>query len=286
MSPRWQYSIWVLLAIRILVPVNVSKYIIPQLALWIEVFKENIEKLFVSNYCRAYEPITLHHCIPFINKSPQSITDWLFVIYVVGVVIFLLKYLISYIHLRILLNHGQPVSAEMKQKMLVVCDKYAVNPCKIVAVEGLSSAFICGVIRPVLVVPKNEEIDEKVLLHELLHLKHHDTMQNIGWCMLRSLHWCNPLIHVVINHIENDMESLCDQRVLELLEGEERREYGTILLSMANQKYARIPGTTSISNGGNNISKRIAAIVRFKKYPEGMALVSVCIILTLFWPTI
>lgn len=286
LSPRWQYSIWVLLAIRILVPVNVSKYIIPQLALWIEVFKENIEKLFVSNYCRAYEPITLHHCIPFINKSPQSITDWLFVIYVVGVVIFLLKYLISYIHLRILLNHGQPVSAEMKQKMLVVCDKYAVNPCKIVAVEGLSSAFICGVIRPVLVVPKNEEIDEKVLLHELLHLKHHDTMQNIGWCMLRSLHWCNPLIHVVINHIENDMESLCDQRVLELLEGEERREYGTILLSMANQKYARIPGTTSISNGGNNISKRIAAIVRFKKYPEGMALVSVCIILTLFWPTI
>ena len=102
LSPRWQYSIWVLLAIRILVPVNVSKYIIPQLALWIEVFKENIEKLFVSNYCRAYEPITLHHCIPFINKSPQSITDWLFVIYVVGVVIFLLKYLISYIHLRIL----------------------------------------------------------------------------------------------------------------------------------------------------------------------------------------
>ena len=45
LSPRWQYSIWVLLAIRILVPVNVSKYIIPQLALWIEVFKENIEKL-------------------------------------------------------------------------------------------------------------------------------------------------------------------------------------------------------------------------------------------------
>lgn len=286
LSPRWQYSIWALLAIRIFVPVNVSKYVIPQIALWMEVFKENTEKMLNSNYSAVFEPITLHHFIPVITEAPQSITDWLFVIYVVGIVIFLLKYLTAYIRLRILLKRGQSVNSELEQKMLAVCVKYGLSPCKMVAIEGLSSAFICGVFRPVLVVPKKDEIDEKVLLHELLHLKHHDTIQNIGWCILRSLHWCNPLMHYIINHIENDMESLCDQRVLERLEGEERREYGSILLNMANQKYARIPGTTSISNGGNNIAKRIAAIVRFKKYPQGMALVSVCIILTLFWPTI
>lgn len=66
-------------------------------------------------------------------------------------------------------------------------------------------------------------------------------------------------------------------RVLERLQGEERREYGLILLNMANEKYARVPGTSSISNGGKNIKRRITAIVRFKKYPKGMALVSVCI---------
>ena len=286
LSPRWQYGIWSLLAIRILVPVNIGRYVIPQLALGLELLKSGVENTLSSVYASVYEPITVHHIIPMITKAPQSITDWLFAIYIAGVVFFLLKYLIAYIRLRVLLKHGSKANSRLEEKMISVCDTYNLNACKIVAVHGLSSAFICGVFRPILAVPAESDIDEKVLLHELLHLKHHDTIQNITWCVLRSLHWCNPLMHLIINTIENDLESMCDQCVLELLEGEERREYGHILLSMANQKYARIPGTTSISNGGSNISKRIAAIVRFKKYPQGMALVSVCIILTMFWPTI
>ncbi|MBQ2902140.1 MAG: hypothetical protein IJE49_09875 [Agathobacter sp.] len=286
LSPRWQYSIWALLAIRIIVPVNLASYVIPQLAYYIELTKAQTEEILQSNYSAVYEPIRVHHVIPVITEVPFSITDWLFILYTVGIIIFMLKYLVAYIQLRILLKKEASVSNVMEQKMLLVCDKYDLKPCKIVAVKGLTSAFICGVFRPILAVPKDVDLDEKVLLHELLHLKYNDTIQNIGWCILRSLHWCNPLIHFIVNRIENDMEALCDQRVLELLEGEDRREYGNILLSMANQKYARIPGTTSISNGGNNISKRIASIVRFKKYPQGMALVSICIILTLFWPTI
>lgn len=73
------------------------------------------------------------------------------------------------------------------------------------------------------------------------------------------------------------MESLCDQRVLERLEGQQRREYGKILLYMTNEKYPHAFGTTSLSNGAKNIKKRIESIARFKKYPQGMAVVSVCI---------
>lgn len=29
LSPKWQYGIWTLLAIRILIPVNVSSYVVP-----------------------------------------------------------------------------------------------------------------------------------------------------------------------------------------------------------------------------------------------------------------
>ena len=137
-----------------------------------------------------------------------------------------------------------------------------------------------------MVIPKDTVVDDKILLHELLHLKYFDTIQNIAWCILRSLHWCNPIVQYAICRIENDMEALCDQRVLERLEGEERRHYGVILLNMANSKYAHIPGTSSISNGGKNIARRIEAIVHFKKYPQGMSLVSICILFLLFVPTI
>lgn len=120
-------------------------------------------------------------------------------------------------------------------------------------------------------------MDDHVILHELLHIRYYDALQNLFWCLCRALHWCNPFVRYLLNQISNDMESLCDQRVLERLEGEERREYGISLLAMANDRYPRAPGTTSISNGGQNITRRIEAIVRFKKYPKGMALASVCV---------
>ena len=65
--------------------------------------------------------------------------------------------------------------------------------------------------------------------------------------------------------------------VLERLEGEERRAYGVILLSMADGRYARAPGTSSMANGGRNIKARIQAIARFRRYPAGMALASGCV---------
>ena len=286
LSPRWQYGIWTLLAVRILLPVSLTKYIIPQIAVWIEIGKGIVEKGLDSVYTQVYEPIVLKHIIPIVTEKPQSMTDILFVIYIIGIVVCVFYYMIAYFRLRILLRAACPVSDALEKKVLELCEKYNLKPCKLIAVEGFSSAFLCGVFRPVLVVPYAKELDEKILLHELLHLKYHDTIQNIGWCVLRSLHWCNPLMHYVINQIENDMESLCDQRVLELLDGEARREYGVILLDMASKQYARIPGTSSISNGSKNIAKRIASIVRFKKYPQGMALVSICIIFILFWPTV
>lgn len=82
------------------------------------------------------------------------------------------------------------------------------------------------------------------------------------------------------------MESRCDQYVLESLEGEERREYGHILLSMANERFSKTSGSTCINNGGKNIKARIENIARFKKYPQGMGLVSVCVIIILAFPLV
>ena len=69
-----------------------------------------------------------------------------------------------------------------------------------------------------------------MLLHELLHLQYRDVLWGLVLCLARCVHWCNPLLWYCANQAGNDLEALCDQRVLERLEGEERREYGRILL--------------------------------------------------------
>lgn len=283
LSPRWQYGIWGLLALRALIPAGMTRQVLLPLPAWVDMCKTAAERGLASAYAGPWDAMDAKSVLPWPSGAPESVTDWLFVAYALGAAAYLLWKLAAYIRLRLALRRGAPASEAVSAQIAGVCEKYGLRASRAVEVEGLPTAFVCGVFRPVLAVPKGG-VDDKVLLHELLHLKYFDAAQGIFWCLIRALHWCNPFMHYVLDRVGNDLESLCDQRVLERLEGEERREYGGILLGMANAKYARAPGTSSISNGGRNISRRIAAIVRFKLYPRGMALASVCIAVVLATP--
>lgn len=283
LSPRWQYGIWGLLALRALIPAGMTRQVLLPLPAWVDMCKTAAERGLASAYAGPWDAMDAKSVLPWPSGAPESVTDWLFVAYALGAAAYLLWKLAAYIRLRLALRRGAPASEAVSAQIAGVCEKYGLRASRAVEVEGLPTAFVCGVFWPVLAVPKGG-VDDKVLLHELLHLKYFDAAQGIFWCLVRALHWCNPFMHYVLDRVGNDLESLCDQRVLERLEGEERREYGGILLGMANEKYARAPGTSSISNGGRNISRRIAAIVRFKLYPRGMALASVCIAIVLATP--
>jgi len=281
LTPRWQYGIWLILALRIIIPVRADRFVLLPFGLYLEMAKNCIETRLESSFSSVFTATEPQTVFPHIISEPQSITDILFVVYVIGVIAFLCFYFLSYIKLRLILKKGNKISLEDKAELQDIFSENKIKNIKIVSVEGINSAFICGVFSPVLVLPSTRETDKKVILHEIIHLKRLDSLQNIFWCILRCLHWSNPFMHCVFNIIGNDMEMLCDYRVLEKLAGEERREYGMLLLNEVNKKYARMPGTTSVSNGGRNIARRIEAIVRFKKYPKGMALVSVCVAIIL-----
>ena len=286
LSARFQYLVWSVLALRILIPASMTRTNIIPFALMLETCKSFCENSLASVYSARFEPIALSSVFPMITEKPQSITDILFCIYAAGIALFLLYYLFSYLRLRALLFRADRVSADEQARIDAIAKNYSLKSCKAVWVSGISSAFVCGIFRPLLVLPAEKETDEKIILHELLHLKYKDALQNVLWCLLRALHWCNPIVHLAMHHIGNDMEALCDTRVLERLEGEDRREYGRILLGMANTKYARAPFTSSISNGGKQITRRIEAIVRFKKFPKGLLVAAIGITVCLCLPTL
>ena len=272
LSPKWHFSVWSILGIMILFPAGIlGRYALFNWQTVIEFIK-----ILLKNY--SFSQVLFP--FPIIKTVPHTFAEWLFIVYIAGVIISLLIYLISYIKLRLVLRKGNEPSIELISTVNTIADKHKIKPCKIIVVAGLPSAFVCGAIRPVLVVPENQ-LDEKIILHELFHLKNNDTFWSIIICFLRCLHWCNPLINHCANLAINDMESRCDQFVLEQLEGEERRDFGLILLSMSNERFAKTPGSTCINNGGKNIRKRIENIARFKLYPVGMSLVSVCVIIVL-----
>ena len=277
LPPKWQFAVWGILALTMLIPAGTGgRYVLFNWPLMVEALKSLLSAEFT--FTRVLFPF------PVLQSLPKTPGEWIFAGYVLGVILHLASYALSYIRLRRVLRFGRTADAELTALVQNIAGEQQVRLCRIVTVPGLPSAFVCGVFRPVLVLPEDSEIDDKVLLHELLHLKSRDTVWTILICLLRCIHWCNPLLVWCAGLAGNDLEARCDQRVLEQLEGEERRDYGRILLSMSNDRFARTPGATCVNNGGRNIRRRIEAIARFKKYPAGMELVSVCAVILLAIP--
>lgn len=279
LSPRWQFAIWGVLGLVLLLPAGRGgRYVLLNWPMWVEALKSALTGQF-GTLTRVTAPVPL----PPPAAPPENVFDWLFLIYEAGAMLLLARYATGYLRLRLALKKGRPAQGE---RVKAVGSRYGLPACPAVEVDGLPTAFVCGLFKPVLALPAGAETEEKVILHELLHLKYRDVAW--GWVIafFRCLHWCNPLLWLCADRAGNDLESLCDQRALERLEGEERRDYGRILLSMADEKYARAPGTSSAANGGKNIRRRIEAIARFKRYPAGMALVSVCVALVLAAPLV
>ena len=281
LSPRWQYGVWALLGLRALLPAGLlDRALVPGGRVALETAKTWVERGLSSALTDPYGTTQVWAPVPIFPRglpAPGSITDLLFYLYAAGVAVLLIWFLLSYVRLRRAVSRGEAPGPEVTEQIEAVAARYGLRPPKRVAVlSGVESAFVCDPLQPVLVLP-DRAVDDKVLLHELLHLAHGDVWAGVGVCLLRCLHWCDPLIWWCCDRIQNDCEALCDQRVLERLEGEERRQYGVILLSMADDRYARSPGTSSMANGGRNIKARIGAIARFKRYPRGMALASGCV---------
>ena len=279
LPPKWHFAIWSILGIILLIPAGIGgRYVLFNWPLTVETLKTMLSGEYT--FTRVLFPF------PVLSAVPKTVFDWLFAVYFLGVVLHLMKYTLSYIRLRSVLRHGWEADADLMAQINGIANQQKVKIRKVVTVPGLPSAFVCGVFRPVLALPADTGIDDKILLHELLHLKSRDTVWSIVICILRSVHWCNPLLVYCAKRAGNDLEARCDQRVLEKLEGEDRRDYGMILLSMTNDRFARTPGATCANNGGKNIRRRIESIARFKLYPGGMELVEVCAAIILAVPII
>lgn len=279
LSPRWQYGVWAILAARLLLPAGLlGRTLFPGLNVVLEAAKTGVESRLASALTSPYGVTEVLSPVPLVRLVPPgSITDVLFDLYAAGVVVTLLWFFLSYLALRMRVTRGSTPSPDTLEQIHRVADQYGLKvPKRVTVLSEVESAFVCGPLSPVLVLPERA-VDDKVILHELLHLKYGDLWAGVGMCVLRCLHWCNPFLWYCWDRAQNDSEALCDQRVLERLEGEERREYGVILLSMADDKYARSPGTTSMANGGKNIKARISSIARFKRYPQGVGLGSACV---------
>ena len=110
LSPRWQYGIWGLLALRALIPAGMTRQVLLPLPAWVDMCKTAAERSLASAYAGPWDAMDAKSVLPWPSGAPESVTDWLFVAYAIGAAAYLLWKLAAYARLRLALRRGAPAS--------------------------------------------------------------------------------------------------------------------------------------------------------------------------------
>lgn len=133
----------------------------------------------------------------------------------------------------------------------------------------ISSPFMTGIFKPVLVLPKAEFTPEQlhnILAHEMTHFKRNDIRFKWLAAAVKCIHWFNPAVYFICGRINKECEISCDSAVIRNMTREQESDYiETILslLSLGNSKPA--PLTTGMAGSKKSLKERFIMIRNKKK---------------------
>ena len=114
-------------------------------------------------------------------------------------------------------------------------------------------------------IANNPVYKKYVIMHEL---EHHRTKDNF-WLLVRTVcvtvQWFNPLVWIAYFKMREDCELACDYRVLSKLKKEERSIYGKALLYILETNQKTVSMASSMGREKNLIKKRIKSIFKKRK---------------------
>ena len=148
--------------------------------------------------------------------------------------------------------------------------------------ETIAAPLSYGVIRPVILMPKNTEWKNiyqlrYVLEHEYVHIRRLDMLTKLIMIAAVCIHWFNPLVWVMYILFNRDLELACDECVIHRFGNNSKSTYAHTLISMEEQKSGFMPLCNNFSK--NAIEERITAIMKTKKTTIVMLVASAIVII-------
>ncbi|MCU5141966.1 M56 family metallopeptidase [Bacillus cereus] len=137
----------------------------------------------------------------------------------------------------------------------------------------VSSPTVFGFIRPKLLLSTvhMEILDEQqlryIFYHELAHIKRRDV--GVNWLMhgLLILNWFNPILWYAYSCMREDQELACDALALTCIDSEEQIAYGHTIISLLEHysSYYQVPSIANFSKNKRALKRRILMIKKFQK---------------------
>lgn len=294
-SVWWRSWIWLAVSLALLVPVQIPDYWnvvhiqIPQQVTEerVPAVKEEVrvqgqeaagETLPTKNSLAASESTDLlENTSQFREQGIQmpSLYQMLAVVWLAAAALYgLYKLLGSYIVQRELKRWSMPVpdkSLEMNYQKL--CRKMKVSyPPKLWMNAKVTTPLLTGLLRPRIYLPSDrytwKEL-ELLLSHELSHYRHHDLWYKLILQLVCIVYWFNPLLHWMRREADQDLEFLCDERIIKDGAHEERMQYNYLLAQTAAQRRNFYGLSTGFNGSLADLKKRMVNIMRAGKLKKG-----------------
>lgn len=320
LSPRFIQGLWLLVLIKLLVPVapqsSVSLFnLLPQelhqkSTQWDGPFGPGSPPKSLLPSSGAEQPLP----DPVTNRAeaPQAAAgqpaaqetssgngrpewSWLAIgslVWLGGLLVFSVSYLLSaWTFRRTMLTSRRPAGGEILSIVQACREKLGIrSPLPVYVTSELSSPCLYGLTKPAIYMPEDiaAVVDSRqlthVLLHELTHYKRKDLWIHALWTLSLGIHWFNPAVWLAVRTMKADREVACDAGVLEVLGEREASSYGMTLLMLARFLTRRPSFQGNLSHffeTRSDMRRRITMIAKFKKGSYKLSAAAILLVLAL-----
>lgn len=252
--PRWRYWAWLVVAVRLLLPVNFS---LPEPL--VELTPPEFTAAPVGTPGTAPTPAATVQSTP-VPSSPRpvltprpapvppvasdidesasfpslyQILPWVWAAGVLGVVLW---NLVGWLRFRRWIKRWAVL--EPSPEASARAAELSPVPVRLLHCPGLSGPMMTGLFRPTVLLPDPPPEGETlafVLLHELTHFRRRDIWYKTLLLLAAAVHWFNPLVWLMLRAAEGDLERACDADVLRALPPEARDPYASAILAAARR---------------------------------------------------
>lgn len=301
LTPWWQYMLWIVLMIRLLLPWSPdSSYSIYSLFSYRSSVSEVIPKNMPATEnivnIESDRKVELESNSKMVTKTSEpevkvssekqttfslykiALYVWLAGVIVLAVITFLTnRRLYSYIKKQPDITDEQVATVfnRCKQSMKM---KKAVS----LRLAGkIASPTVFSFFRPKVLLSKkhmkvlNEQQLQYVFYHELAHIKRNDVAVNWIMYSLILLNWFNPILRYAYFCMREDQELACDAYALTFIDKEEQIAYGHTIITLLEHYSYQVPSLANLSRNKRTLKRRIVMIKKFQKKSYRLSLLGI-----------
>lgn len=192
-------------------------------------------------------------------------------VWILGVFIFILKFILSFFYTyRLKKINTQSISEEWLDKFLKLQEQLKVNrTVNFIESQLVKVPLVLGYLKPVVVIPiemlsgmPSNQI-EAIIAHELAHIRRNDYIFNVLQTIIETVFFFHPAIWYISSQIRKERENCCDDMALTVCEGS--LVYAKALVSVQEFTLNRHYSAVAFSGRKKHLLNRIKRMIMKQK---------------------